>query len=250
VHAVEHQRGRPRPDERPAAGQLGQHARGEQAERRQQQGGHPQVVGVVAGEQPGEPHEHAGDDRILHRAADQVALRLVGIVHQLPVQVREGVLGHAPADPELLDVGVAQLVVFVQAEVGRDAELVERRPGAGRLGQVAEQDPERRRRQHRPEHQIGPATDGGQCPLVGQGASRRRPATGPRRQRFAVPPGTRVPLARRALALAHRLTPAAAPAGTRCPRPAPRAAPASRPGSAPPRPRTPRRSRPGRCDRR
>jgi hypothetical protein len=227
VHAVEHQRRRGRPDEGAPAGEPGQQAGGEQAERGEQQRGAAQVVPVGAGAEAGQPHDHAGDDRILDRAADQVALRPVARL-QPAGQVGEEVLAHPAADPQLLDVGVAEVAVLAGGEVRRDPVRVVGRAGARRLGEVAEQDAERGGGQHRQQHQVRPPPD--------------RPG-----QLLGPPPS---PLALRALALAHGITSAGGSAGRRCPRPGPRPGPASRPGSARRPPRRPRPRPPGRCGRR
>ena len=200
VHAVEHHRRRSRPDHRPPAGEPDQQPTGQQPEREQQHGGLPQVVRVGAGRQPGQPHEHPGDHRVLDRPADQLAA--VRPRDEPSLQVREEVLAHAPADPELLDVAVAEVAVLEPAEALGDAEAVEGGSGALPLQQVRPEHPDRGQPQRDDDqHRVGSPADGGErgpgqpavSPAAGNGGRRcRRPA--PRRRRASPPaPGRRPP---------------------------------------------------------
>ena len=134
VHPVQHDGRGGGPDHRAPAGQPDQQQAGQQAEREQQQRGRVQVVGVGVGAQAGQPHEHAGGHRVLHRTTDQLAA--VGAGDEPALQVGEQVLAHPATDPELLDVAVAEIAILQLAEPGRDAVTVEGRSGALPLQQV------------------------------------------------------------------------------------------------------------------
>ncbi len=120
VERVEHQRWTQRPDQGPPARQPAQHPAREQPERRHQQRRVEQELAVVVGEQRAGPDQQAGQDRVLDRAADQLPVR-----RDRPVHVREHVPVDVATQPQLLDVGVADVVV--------DPLLVVRPAAAGRV---------------------------------------------------------------------------------------------------------------------
>jgi len=72
------------------------------------------------------------------------------------VQVGKEVLAHPAADPQLLDVVVAEVAVLQRAESLRYAITVEGRPAALPLQQVRPEHAERGDPERDDEHQVGP----------------------------------------------------------------------------------------------
>jgi len=111
-------------------------------------------------QQSGRPDEQSGEHRVLDRAADEL------VAVQAALHIREGVLPDAAERVKLLHVAVAEVDVLELAELLRLAELVERRPGALLLVEVAEQQHGRARAEHHSQ----------QCPRAG-GAQRLHPGS-------------------------------------------------------------------------
>ncbi len=135
VERVEHQWRAERPQQRAPAREAAQHPAGSQPERGHQERGAEQELRVVVGEQRPGPDQQAGEHRVLDGATDQLPVR-----RDRAREVREDVLVDVAPEPQVLDVGVADVPVDAQLVVGSAASrLVEVRAGAARLVGVAEQ---------------------------------------------------------------------------------------------------------------
>ncbi len=106
VEGVQHDGRSQRPDQGAPPGEPTEHPRRQQAEGGHHQRRPEQELGVVVGEDRASPDDHAGQ----HRVLDGAALGLPVLV-QAAVEVREDVLVDVPAQPQVLDVGVADVAV-------------------------------------------------------------------------------------------------------------------------------------------